>query len=65
MFVLSSIWDGIKQMQHKINQSNNASELEFEVKKMSSVAEVRENEKLLQDPERLKLTVGYEVMLSL
>lgn len=65
MFVLSSIWDGIKQMQHKINQSNNASELEFEVKKMNSVAEVRENEKLLQDPERLKLTVGYEVMLSL
>lgn len=58
------MWDGIKQIQHEINQSNNDSEMEFEGKRMNSIAEVQENEQLLQDPERLKLTVGYEVMLS-
>ena len=59
------MWDGIKQIQHKISQSNNDSEVEFEIKRMNSLAEVQENEQLLQDPERFKLTVGYEVMLSL
>lgn len=59
------MWDGIKQIQHKVNQSNNASEVEFEVKRMNSIPEVQENEQLLKNPERLKLTVGYEVMFSL
>ena len=59
------MWDGIKQIQHKINQSNNDSEVEFEIKRMNSIAEVQENEQLLQDPERLKHAVGYEVKFSL
>ena len=41
------MWDGIKQIQYKINQSNNDSEMEFEVKRMNSIAEVQENEQLV------------------
>lgn len=58
LFILSSIRDGIKQIQHKINQSNNDSEVEFEIKRMNSIAEVQENEKLLQDPESLKHAIS-------
>lgn len=59
------MWDGIKQVLQKIDQSNNASEVEFEIKRMNSIAEVQENEQLLQDPERRKLTVGYKDVLIL
>lgn len=65
LFVLSCVWDGIKQIVHKLDDSNSATLAEIEIKRMSSIAEVQENEQLLQDPERRKLTVSYRHILFL